>query len=32
MEKDIPLDPMNVSFFGPVALLPRADRLAKLVE
>ena len=32
MEKDIPLDPMNVSFFGPVAVVARPDRLANLVK
>ncbi len=32
MEKDISLDPMNVSFFGMVTIMPRPDRIPNLVQ
>ncbi len=32
MEEDKALDPMNVRFLGSVAIMPRVDRLADLIE
>jgi hypothetical protein len=32
VKKDETFDPMNVSLLGSIAILPRADRLANLVE
>ncbi len=32
MEKYVPLDPMNIGFLGHIAIMPRADRLADLIE
>ena len=32
MEKYVPLDPMNIGFLGHIAIMPRPDRLADLIE
>lgn len=32
MEEDEALDPMDIGFFGLIAVMPRADRLPNLVE
>ena len=32
VEKDVPFDPVDVGFLGPGTIMPRANRLADLIE